>query len=371
MLPLAMGGKSSSQKDTRGDIATRGDLVGRIQVLERNGDTLKFQYARARRGSRESSGTRADYFDTVIVFQGGKRHHSSEFYDDSDFLYYSIFRCLECWTAAPRIGRQGSVDSARKPIAKTNSSSPRLGKDNTPRVEESSRSDGSPHIVRISSQGDILREVRPIKTHARIMESRIAVREYVDDTKYESPNKGEILNTVKQLVADLVIGGDVPVFMMKVSAYETGLYASQQFPYYINFRSNAYSSLSAQLLYHLQWYKHIINVSPVLDIRLSLVDLIGVCPDTGPSYAPLEPRFATEDTNAPSWYRNGLLNLHPELLKDLFTLETVLLCLSPAARSDLVFPEGTVICKDTSQNLEKILSGNPILKSRIEALRKA
>lgn len=360
------------------DIESRGALISRIHVLERaihdTGDIIRFRYFKP---------NKSQMYNTVIVFQGGKRHRSSEFYDDRDFMFYTIFQCLECWTAMPRTNSRGSkdlLDGAPKRgivrgnsgfLMKTASGSPR--KDGSPRADTecSPRTDSSPRLIKVNSQVDLLREIRPARAHARLMESRIAIREYVSDANYESVNKDEIVAMVKRLVADLVISGDVPAFIMKITAYDTGLVPASNFPYYLNFRSNVHSSLSAQLMFHLQWYRSVLSVSPVLDIRLSIVDLIGtrvyVNPDSGSPYTPLDMR--PEDTNTPSWHHNGLLNLHPTLLQDLFTFETVLMCLPAASRSELVFPKGTVLCKDTSQNLEKILAENPVLKSRVKTTK--
>lgn len=364
-----MGPKVSTTREGLSGSAreVRSELISRIHVLDRTVDTVRFQYAKPHRGSRN-----AECYSAVIVFQNGKRHHSSQFHDDRDFMFYTIFQCLESWTTAVRTNSKykGLLDGSPRTkaelrVQKTNSSSPRLQREDSSRLEhEASPRKDSPRLVKVHSQADMLREVRPSKTHARLIESRIAVREYEDRTKYSSPNKEEIITLVKQLVGDLIISGDVPAFVMKITAYDTGLVPASQFPYYLNFRSNNHSSLSAQLMYHLQWYRQILSVSPVLDIRLSIADLVGVRPDRGSPYTPLEKE--PEDPNTPSWYYNGLLNLHPTLLEDLFTFETVLMCIPVGSRSDLVFPKGTVLCRDTSQNLEKILAENPVLRARVK-----
>lgn len=381
-----MGAKESTSKgeDSGSAVEVRGELVRRIHMLDRSGDTIRFQYGKSKRGSRNG-----DYYSTVIVFQSGRRARTSEFYDDRDFMYYTVFRCLEEWTLTPKTNgsprrpisrgnsglglikktNSGSVERGAgnvviitNGIAKTNSSGTGVDKEGSPRT------DPSPRMVRVSSQGDLLRDSRASKNYARIAEMRVNMRGYVDDTNYKSPNKEEILQLVKKLVSELVVGGDVPAFIMQLSAYDTGLVPNSNFPYYLNFRSNAYSSLSAQLMFHLRWYRFVLSVSPILDIRLSVVDLIGIRPEAGSAYSPLEPR--PDDTNTPSWHYNGLLSLHPTLLQDLFTFETVLMCLPAGSRSELTFPEGTVLCKDTSQTLEKILAENPVLKARVKTLRK-
>jgi hypothetical protein len=161
----------------------------------------------------------------IITMQRGRRM-AGDFINDQDFFFYTLFRVLEAyiWTSI-RIPREGSKE--KTPVAKDSPvlrESPRGSPKGSPRDDRiqrqvsdprlqrqasvefkrimtiTPRAETSPRLVKIASQNDLLLDTRT----RSIIESRIALRVYDDDTRYKSLLKDEIVMAAKRIVHDML-----------------------------------------------------------------------------------------------------------------------------------------------------------------------
>jgi len=319
-----MGGKESKEQAA----ARQGSYIVRnkhhrnqILVITKENDLVKFQY-----------GTHPQ----VIVMKGGKRLPFSGMINDLDFFMYTIFQLIETyvWQGPGKLNRNSSKDHIvpRNPgsapaspkgsprqsvgaggrILKQNSSdtpNPRrellsrqksvefqrlvtkseaMAKSDSPRIDETSGASPSPRLIKVSSQADLLREIRP--KSSKFLEERIAVREYINNSNYVSPLRDEIIAVAKRIVCDMLITGDIDAAIISISTYAHGLGSdgiSHELLALFNFRSLdparmeclftesmskvAYPSI--KLFYHMGLYMPYFAIAPMLGMHMHVREL--------------------------------------------------------------------------------------------------
>lgn len=198
---------------------------------------------------------------------------------------------------APRqdlLGRQKSAEFQRL-VAKSEYmtfESPRINETNT-----AVTFDPSPRIVKVSSQADLLREMRP--KGSKFLEDRIAIREYINSSNYVSPLRDEIISVAKRIVCDMLVTGDIDAAVISISTYAHGLGSdgmSHEILGLFNFRSFDPASMdclftesmskvaypSIKLFYHMGLYMPYFAIAPILGMRMHVREmnhLLDLVPD--------------------------------------------------------------------------------------------
>lgn len=336
-----MGAKESREQPTTvgSHIARNRRYRGQLNIIASKNDLVRFQY-----------GTHPQ----VLSMRGGRREVDGDMINDLDFFMYTIFRIIETyvrqgpnsrdiivrdprleWASASlpgspkgsprehadgRIQKQRSVEKTSDTRIPKQRDTPKgayivrygdmlsrqksaefqriLSRSESPKIDECAATphNGSPRMVKVSSQADLLREMRPKN---KLLEDRIAIREYVDDTSYVSPMRDEIIGIAKRIVCDMLTSGDVDTAAMSMSTYAHGL-GSDGLPLEIlalfNFRSldparmeglftDGLSKIafpSIKLFYHLDLYMPFFALAPILGMRMHVREmnhLLSLAPD--------------------------------------------------------------------------------------------
>lgn len=326
-----MGVKESKNQARPGSYIARNKYHrNQLLVIARDGDIIKFQY-----------GTQPQ----VIVMKNGKRMPFSGMINDLDFFLYTVFQLIETyvWQGPGKINRNSSRDHIITPrnagsapaspkgsprqsvdggriLKQRSSEAPRqdlLGRQkstefqrilakseymtfDSPRINETNTTvafDPSPRMIKVSSQADLLREMRP--KGSKFLEDRIAIREYINSSNYVSPLRDEIISVAKRIVCDMLITGDIDAAVISISTYAHGLGSdgmSHEILGLFNFRSFdpaqmdclftesmskvAYPSI--KLFYHMGLYMPYFAIAPILGMRMHVREmnhLLDLVPD--------------------------------------------------------------------------------------------